>query len=100
MSEQPKHQPQFELLSIFATTFWAAVFCLSLVLFNRLSHHELVEFESEGPALIVLGAALFISLPAAIVSIFGRWWIGALVGLGLFVAYGAFCLIAVSIYGI
>jgi len=81
-------------------TFWVAVFCVALTLFMRLWTHELVPLESEGGAYLVIGCLLFISIPAAIGCLFSRWWIGALIGLGIFIAYVTYILIAISIHGI
>jgi len=101
MSKAPQRRWfQFTTRGVFMATFWMAVFFGDLLLFNRLWNHELVAHESEEFAYLIIGCLLFVSIPAAIGGLFGRWGAGALIGLGLFCAYVAYVLIVIYIVGI
>jgi len=98
MSEGPQRR-QIKLRSISLATFWALTFCCGLALHSRLNKHELVAMESETQAYLVLGAVLFVSLPAAIGSLLGRALRGALIGFALFVLFVGWIVFALNNWG-
>ena len=78
---------------------WIFAFLGGLTLYRRLYRHELVAHEFEGLAYLGVGCLLFISIPAAIGSFFGRAVWGLAAGFIAFVLYAGWIMFYLSFWG-
>ena len=86
---------RFTIRDIALATFWVAVCCLVWRVENYLLHHQ----EHAYPIYLYLAvfSLKYAPIPAAIGELFGRFWFGLAIGLGLFLFW--FGLALVLIYG-